>query len=80
MGFAEQHQVHYLSCHAITAHVLHLLMGRNQFLPSFCIHCKMPFTVELYNLESVTSNLLQWPYHSNYKIRIQNIYQHIPHV
>jgi len=61
-------------------HLLHLLMGRNQFLLNFSVHCETGFNVEVSDLECAAGILLQSPYHSHHKIYIQNVYQCIPHV
>jgi len=80
VGITEQHQVHCPPFHAFAAHILHLLVGSNQSLSNFCIHCKTYSDVRLYDLVSTVSILLHQSYHFNYKVCICNAYQHIAHV
>jgi hypothetical protein len=70
--FAEQQQVHGLTCHASAAYVLHLLLGKNPFLSNFCVHCKSHFSVKPYDLESASVISLQWPHHYHYNMCEQN--------
>jgi len=59
VGFAEQHWALQVPCCATAAHILHLLMGRNQYP-----HCYICFNAELYDLRNSAGIPLQWPYYS----------------
>jgi len=44
-------------------HIPNLLVGMNQSLSNFSIHCKTHYSVGLYDSEIAASILQQWSYH-----------------